>query len=722
MAVIGKIRKHFGWGVTIIVALATLAFIFNDFGKRRSQATEIAKVDGMEVSFSEFESARERNENTYKARTQDGKLTSEQQFQVKAQTYYELVSEKLLNRECEKLGIVVGEEEMNDMFLGTFLSNEVRQLFTDPTTGQFNAQNVRQVMQQYDKMQPEQQAQWNQIQKNAYSERLNSKYASLIAGSFYMPKAMAKHISDTYDQTTDVRYAVLPFSSIDDDKVKLTDEDYQKYYDEHKNEFRLSEEMRQVEFVKFEVVPSQADIKALEDSAMRIFAELSQTEKADMDGFISTSFDNNYDSNYYERSAQNIVALFPDTILKGKGAGSMIEPRISGNNWIMGKILSEQSRPDSIKFSLIAVYNNKTGASEIKRTPEQQKLLIDSLMGVIKDSASFVENVSKFSDDPNTKNKLGDMGWVTDGTIMESMYEPMINCPVGGVFRFTRPDSVGEYIIRVTDKTVAKPKIQIASVVIGIRPSETTINNFKNKADDFLAKSKNLEAMKALASKQNTNVLTSTINAMSYQLDGTPYAREAICWAFGDVEKGDVANTVYELQDANQYNTMFIVIGLKDIQEKGFMTLAQLKENPQFVRIVKMEKKAQMLMKKANDILKTTNTIDAFATNAKVAVDTVTGVDFSSPYFGKAGAEMRLVGKLSVVKNTGLLKTAVKGFNGVYAVQVDKISKRAVKEDFNMICQTYNQRMQQRMQQLNPIAILYRDAKVKNNFVQFVNK
>lgn len=127
-------------------------------------------------------------------------------------------------------------------------------------------------------------------------------------------------------------------------------------------------------------------------------------------------------------------------------------------------------------------------------------------------------------------------------------------------------------------------------------------------------------------------------------------------------------------------------------------------------------------MKKANDILKTTNTIDAFATNAKVAVDTVTGVDFSSPYFGKAGAEMRLVGKLSVVKNTGLLKTAVKGFNGVYAVQVDKISKRAVKEDFNMICQTYNQRMQQRMQQLNPIAILYRDAKVKNNFVQFVNK
>ncbi len=719
MAVIGRIRKHFGWGVTIIVALATLAFIFNDFGKRRGGFNKIASVDGMEIGISEFETIRENYENELKR--QYGKLTNEQQFQAKASAYYELVTEKILDRECKKLGLVIGEEEMNDMFLGTFLANEVRQNFTDPTTGQFNAQQVKQIMQQYGKMPVEQQIIWNRMQKNAYNERLNTKYASVLASSFYMPKAMAKHISDTYDQTTDVVYAVLPFSNIEDDKVKLTDADYEKYYQEHKNEYRLSEEIREVEFVKFDVTPSGADVQALTDSASRVFVELGNTNKEDMYGFISTTFENNYDSLYYERSSQNIGRYFPDTLLNGKGVGAMIEPRISGNNWIMGKILDEQNRPDSIRFSIIAVYNNRIGANEIKRTPEEQARIVDSLMSVIKDSAQFVENVTKFSDDPTTKNQFGDMGWVRDG-FMEELYRPMINSNVGDIFRYTRPDSIGEYIIRVTDKTAAKPKIQMATVVIGIRPSETTINNFKNKADDFLAKSKNVETMKELASKRNINVLSSSLNSMSYRLDGTPYAREVVCWAFSDVKPGEVSNTVYELQDDGAYSTSFIVIGLKDIRKKGFMSLQQLKDNPQFERVVKMEKKAQMQIEKAEKLLKNANDVQSFATSAKVLVDTITGIDLASYTFGRNGAEMRIIGSLSSVKNTGLYKKAIKGFNGIYVVQINKIYKRAVKEDFNMIKQTYDNRMQQRLNQLNPIAIIYRDADVKNNFVQYVNK
>lgn len=719
MAIIGKIRKNFGWGVTVIVALATLAFIFNDFGRQRGGFKDIASVDGMEIGIAEFDNLRELKENELKQ--QYSKLNNEQQYQAKTSAYYELVTEKILDRECEKLGIIIGEEEMNDMFVGTFVASEIRQNFTDPTTGQFNAQQVKQIMQQYNQLAPEQQVIWNRIQKNAYAERLNTKYASLLASSFYMPKAMAKHISDTYDQTTDVRYAVLPFSSIEDDKVKLTDEDYEKYYNEHKNSFLSSEEMRQVEFVKFDVIPSGADIQALTDSAQRVFVELGNTSREDMYGFISTTFENNYDSLYYEVGSRGISMYFPDTLLTGKGVGDMIEPRVVGDNWIMGKILDRQNRPDSIKCSAIAVYNNRVGASEIKRTLQEQTLLVDSLMNVIKDSAQFTENVTKFSDDPNSKKQFGDMGWIRDGYV-EELYKQMINTNVGGIFRYTLPDSIGEYIIRVTDKTAAKPKIQMATVVIGIRPSEATINNYKNKADDFLAKSKDLTSMKNLASKQNNNVLTSTLSTMSYKLDGTPYAREIVCWAFGDVKEGEVSNIVYELQDDGAYNTSFVVVGLKEIQEKGFIPLKQLKENPQFERIVKAEKKAQMLIDDANKILKSATSINAFATTAKVTVDTVIGTDFSSYSFGRNGAEMRVIGTLSGIKNTGLQKTPIKGFNGIYVVEVDKIYKRAVKEDFNMIKQTYDNRMQQRMNQINPIAIIYRDAKVENNFIQYVSK
>lgn len=727
MAVIGKIRKNFGWAVTIIIALATLAFIFNDFGKKTNKGiTKVGEVDGMEISIQEFENIRETTENQYKSRTADGKLSQEQQFQVKAQAYYQLASEKILQRECDAIGITVGEEELSDMFLGTFLASEARQAFTDPSTGQYNVQAVKQVMSQYDKMQPEQQAAWNQMQKNAITERLNSKYGNIIAKSFYMPKAMAKHISDTYDKVLDTRYAVLPFASIEDNQVKLTDEDYKKYYEEHKNEFKVYEEMRDVEFVKFDVRPSESDMKSLQDSVAKAFNDLAATSKEDMAGFISSSFDNNFDSNYYERTSRNITGLFPDSLLAGKGAGAMIEPRMLGNNYVMGRILDEKSRPDSIKFSIIAVYNTNTGSDQIKRSVKQQQELVDSLFAVIsKDTSKFAENVTKFSDDPSTKNTFGDMGWVTDGSIPEDMFTSMTSCPVGGIIRYARPDSLGEFIIKVTDRTLAKQKIQIASVVIGIRPSEKTIQASKDKADVFLAKCKDVATMKTLAQKEGLNVLTSTINSMSYQLDGTPYAREAICWAFGATDKvkeGEVANTVYELQDQYQYNTTFMVIGLKSIQEKGFMSLAKLKENPNFERQVKIEKKAQMLLEKANKLLAGATSIDQFAAKANVEVDTVLSVDFSTPYYGKAGAEMRVIGTASAAKNIGLCKKAIKGFNGVYAVQIDRIGNRPVKEDPNMICQNYKMRSQQKLQQINPIALLYRDAKVKNNFATYVSK
>ncbi|MBQ9254891.1 MAG: SurA N-terminal domain-containing protein [Bacteroidales bacterium] len=728
MAVIGKIRKNFGWAVTIIIALATLAFIFNDFSKKNSggMPNKVATVDGMEISAAEFESTRTLTENQYKSRVADGKLTQEQLFQTRLQAYYQLASEKILNRECEAIGIVVGEEELSDMFLGTFLASEARQAFTDPTTGQYNVQAVRQVMSQYDKMEPEQQEAWNQMQKNAIAERLNTKYSNLIAKSFYMPKAMAKHVSDTYDEVVDTRYAVLPFSSIEDNQVKLTDEDYKRYYDEHKNEFRLYEEMREVEFVKFDVKPSEADLISLADSVQKVFAELEKTPASDMAGFISSSFDNNYDSNYYERTSRNITVFFPDSLIAGKGAGSMIEPRMVENNWIMGKILDEQVRPDSIKFSLIAVYNTNTGSQDIKRTPAQQKALVDSLYTAIsKDTTLFASNVAKFSDDPSTKNNFGDMGWVTDGNLPQSMFEPMAACPKGGIIRYARPDSLGEYIIRVTDKTVAKQKIQVASIVIGIRPSDKTKQLYKDKADVFLAKAKDLATMKTLAQKEGLNVLSSNITEMSYQFDGTPYAREAVCWAFGIPEKvkvGDVSNTVYELQDYNQYNTTFMVIGLKGIQEKGIMPLTKLKENPNFERQVKLEKKAETLLKKADQILASSSDINAFAAKANVSVDTLANIDMSSAYFGRQGAEMRVIGTVSVAKNTGLDKKAIKGFNGIYVVQIDRIGKRPVKEDPNMICQNYKMRSQQRIQQINPIAILYRDAKVKSNFARYASK
>ena len=231
MAIIGRIRKRGGLAVAI-VAIAILAFIFSDLFTRNRDGgmpNKVASIDGMDININEYNSRSEMTENQMRQQTPEGKLTQEQSFQTKIMTFNQLVSEKLIKRECDALGITVGEDELTDMFLGTFISNIARQQFTDPTTGQYNAQAVRQIMAQYDKMQPEQKAAWQEMRKSAVDERMQQKYGMILAKSFYMPKAMAKHLSNVYDQTADTRFVTLPYASIDDSKIKLTDKDYEKY-------------------------------------------------------------------------------------------------------------------------------------------------------------------------------------------------------------------------------------------------------------------------------------------------------------------------------------------------------------------------------------------------------------------------------------------------------------------------------------------------------------
>lgn len=725
MAIIGRIRKRGGLAVAI-VAIAILAFIFSDLFTRNRDGgmpNKVASIDGMDININEYNSRSEMTENQMRQQTPEGKLTQEQSFQTKIMTFNQLVSEKLIKRECDALGITVGEDELTDMFLGTFISNIARQQFTDPTTGQYNAQAVRQIMSQYDKMQPEQKIAWQEMRKSAVDERMQQKYGMILAKSFYMPKAMAKHLSNVYDQTADTRFVTLPYASIDDSKIKLTDKDYEKYYNDHKNEFIAYEEGREVSFVKFDVQPSPADIKAINDSVVKLFDEMQKTPNEEMESFVSSVSDSRYDSSYHKRTDRAITTYFADSVLAGKGAGSFIAPTQVGNNWVMGKIMSEQARPDSVKFSIIAVFNNKIGAEQIKRTPEQEKVLVDSLYNVIsKDTKLFEENVAKFSDDPQTKDKFGDQGWITDGNLMEDMFQSIISTPINGVVVYHRPDGAGDYIIKVTDKTQLQSKIRLAHVVMGIRPSDKTINDVKDKANIFLSKAKDVETMEKQAQKQSLNVNTSYINQMSYQLDGTPYAREIVSWAYGKkVKAGELASEIYELQDVDNFRDMFVVVGLKSIQEKGFISLETLKKDANFERLVKIEKKAEQLMAEAENLIKSNKTIENIATKKGVVIDSAYGIDFSTPYYGKAGAEVKVIGTISSAKNKGLLKP-VKGFNGIYIVNVDNISKRAVKEDAEMIRQQYAMRMNQRMNQINPVGVLYQNAKIDNYFVMYVGK
>ncbi len=708
MALIGTIRKKAGVLVVAIIALAILSFIFTDlFSNRDPRPTKIASVNGMDISFQEFEQMTANIEESMKQQYNVASLTNEQSFVAKQQAYQSLVSEKLLKQECESIGLKVTEAEMNDMFFGTFIHPSVRQNFADPTTGQYNPQVVKQYIAQFDKLPEEQKLQWSNFEASVKESRLQEKYNSLITSSFYMPAKIAEHMSGVSNKVVDARYVVMPFSSVEDNTIKVTEEDYKKYYDQHKNEYTLYENLRDIEFVKFSVLPSPSDIKAINDSVQKTFIEFQALEASELASFVSISSDRVYDSLYYKRDA--LKGVFADSLLAGKTAGSFIAPFQQGQNWIMAKITDIEQRPDSVRFSQILVLNSNA-SKDIKRTPEQAKIIADSLLNVFKaNPAAFESAVAKHSDDPEAKNNFGDSGWILDGQLQSDLFDKLKASKDGDVFVYDLPNQLGHYLIKLKEKTAPVEKLQIAMIVMGVRASDNTINAIRDKANIFLGSAKTVAEMEAQAKKQNLNILTSTVREMDYQLNGTPYCREIIRWAFDEkTELNAVAPEVYELTD------MFLVVALKDKKEKGVMPLEQVKSYMESQ--VKMEKKAEILMEKADKLLASNKTIENFASAAGLTIDSAMAVDFANPYFAAAGPEMRVIGNLSSASKTGLQKP-VKGFNGVYVLNVDKQYTRPTKEDPRLIQQQFRTKSFQKAQML--MQVLQMEADIKNHFTFF---
>lgn len=710
MAIIGKIRKRAGIAVAVI-AIAILSFVFSDIFTRSSSApNNMGTVDGVEITRNEFEEMSQNIETNMKEQYQTASLNSEQSFTARQQAYLELLNEKLLTSEYEKIGINVGSEELNDMFFGDFIHQMVIQNFSDPQTGNYNKQAVAQYIAQFDKLPFEEQASWRNFEQYIKKSRLQEKYERLINKSMYTPKAITSHLSTVYDKTINSKYTLLPFSSIADNTIKIEESDYKKYYEEHKNEFKLNEAMRDVEFVKFPIIPSQEDIREINDSVITTFAIFQEITENEIPSFVSSVSDQYYDSNYYRRDAY--AQIIPDSILSKTNIGEYIPPFQNGQNWVMAKLTSIQARPDSIRFSRILILNKNAGG-DIMRTEELANTLKDSVYDIVKaNPVEFENNVAKFSDDPDATSNMGDSGWLLDGQLQADMYNSIIATPINGVFVYDLPNNMGYMLIKVTDKTNPVSKLQIATIVMEIRPSEKTINEIRDKANNFLGASSNITEFTSAAQKQNLNILSSQLRDLDHQLSGTPYAREIVRWAFHqDTKKGDVAPEIYELTD------MFVVVGVKDIKKEGALSLEQVK--PYIENMVRIEKKAEILIKKAEGLMKSEKTIEGIALKAETEVEIAEDISFGDPYFVQAGPEMRVIGTLAAATKTGILKP-IKGYNGIYIVDVNSIGKRETKEDPQMIQQSFDMRNMQKTSQLRlPLQVLKEKAKIKNNFSFF---
>ena len=670
MAIIGSIRKH-SWIAVVLVGGAILAFIFQDLSKNRSSIPDMGKVNATTMTSQRFNELVTEMENNYKMQQQTTQIPSDVENQIREMVWEQFVDETLMEEQTTKLGLTVSAAELSDMYTGMFIHPAVRQSFTDPQTGRFDLQQVNYWIDNFDNLDTMRRMQWVELEKNVRRDREQQKYNSLISNGFYMPKAINEKIASYAAETSNVRVAALPYSSVADEEAAINDDDFKAYYDEHRAEFRVQEEMRELEFITFPVNPTPEDLNDIENDVKKVWEEFQTVPEDEIAFFVNAESDRSYDSSYMK--ATSLKAPFDEQIAAAS-AGSFLAPVMAGGEWMMAKVLSSAVRPDSLRASVVYILNSNAGGG-ITRSDDQAKHLADSVLALVNgNKMSFEQAVQQFSDDPQKGETMGDMNWQLDGGY-GFLNEQIVNTPVGHSFLFTHPMGVGYFVVKVTDKTPANKKYRVALITREIVPSNNTNRAIYSEANRFAGQNRSIDAFDAAAREQNLQVRSARVNMMSDNMAGVPNARSIVQWAYNeDTKVGAVADQVYECDG------MFVVVALKDVYKKGIATLDQMR--PMIEQQVRLDKKAQVLMERANAAVKAGQDINSVAVALNVTVDTLEGVSFNDYNLQQFGMEPKVLAAVAATQS-GLVGP-VKGANGVYVVQVDgKVAREANVNEMN---------------------------------------
>ncbi|WP_456102653.1 peptidylprolyl isomerase [Phocaeicola plebeius] len=674
MATLQKIRSK-GPLLVIVIGLALFAFIAGDAWKvlqPHQGKQDVGEVNGEVLSAQDYQKMVDELSEVIKLTNGLNSLTEDQLNNVKDQVWQSYVNNKLIAEQAEKLGLKVTDAEIQSIIDQGTHPLLMQTPFRNPQTGMFDKDmlkkflvdyanlNASQMPAQYVEYYQKMGAFWQFVEKTLAQSTLAEKYQNLVAKSLISNPVAAEDAFNSRTEQSDLLLAGVPYSSINDSTVQVSDSEIKDRYNEKKEQFKQLVETRDIRYIDVKVVPSDADRKAVEKEVTEYSNQLASTT-ADFGTFVrSTGSSVNYSDVPVSKS------VFPADMasrLDSTNVNEVYGPYYNqtDDSFNAFKLLAKVSSPDSIQFRQIQVYAD---------TEEKTKTLADSIYNALKGGADFAA-VAKIYGQTGEATWVNAQSW--EGSELDAdnskFINTLLNQPVNELANLNMGQA--NLILQVMNKKSMQTKYKVAVVKREVEFSKETYNAAYNKFSQFVAQNTTIDSMVKNAEESGYTLMPRTdLSSAEHYVGGVRSTREALKWIFA-AKPGEVS-PLYECGE----NDHLMVVALDKIHEAGYRDINSVAE---MLRAeIRRDKKAEKIMeemKKYNSIAQVKGMKDAVS-------DSVKHVTFSAPaYISVTRSSEPVIGAVAAKTAANKVSAPIKGNGGVYMIQVYAKEKGSEKFD-----------------------------------------
>ena len=689
MATLEKIRQRKKI-LAIVIGAALIAFIIEvgiEAIGRSGGNSAAAKVGNEKIDIMKFQRRVEQEAANDQQNNQETDGAVRQQ-----QVLDEMINEKLLEQEYEKLGIYVSDNEISQLMIGKNPAPAVVQ-FAQQVGAKSPADLYDFIMNPSKQGVQESQVaelrnQWMKIKDDVTKQYMFAKLQNLMAGCMQANDLDRAQIAEDEAMTNVVTFAKKDYTSVSDDKYPVSDEELKAEWQKIKPLFKVDEDVRTIHYIAVNIDPSQEDIAAANKIADAAYIALQKGRGVDSVRLLGT-----VQIDTAKMVQKDLPAKVRDFFANAE-VGTTRRDSTVGNHHVMYKLINKQVSLDSVDLGYVVIQGDA----------KTQKAVLDQL-----NAGKTLDDIKK-AYPQKADGKLSE--WQRIFNAPDSMKTKIANATPGVYFIYMSGEQ-GATLLKVNDKKAPKMFYTLATITYDAYASTKTSEQLRDKFQDFLNKNKTIKDFEENAAKAGYNAVEMMITPSTAQLgrgmygqSGIKESRKAIKWAF-DNKKGQISPIFSDNKD------VLLAVAIDDIYEDGYLPYNFTQGKEMLTQRVRNSKKGDDLMKqyqgKANDL-------NGYASLMGVKVDTA-NVVFSS---GVPTIEPKIVGRICASKQ-GALQGPIKGNDAIYVYQIvkqEKSERKPTKEELdNRYAQTRGS--QNFANPRNMYQILTKATKVKKRLIDF---